>query len=334
MNILRRKIVLQVLAIAFFFSSLALMTHFVAKTILVRRRRTGKSGGANTRMARGFSPTDFIPSDVLPFSLDRDESYFDVSRYISEETKKVDQIMSSEMKVKRAILRMQVALDEITCISTETFPNPEISTRVLEGIFNFMRKKIRFAAWLEVLEVYQRGERLESLFAECFEYLTHTLPRDIEENLTVFDNFDLTERLLFLIKTVKSTPTYAELASNSIFQYLLVDFEMMTAPPHMFRRQESLRQYLQVIYYVTMTGVVCAFHSGGDGDPDKYIANKLERESHRALALLRLDFDIWGRMTASRRALEVSQRKDVDFAKYNLQSENVKASKLIADCHE
>ncbi len=341
MNILRRKIVLQVFSIGFFFSSLALMTHFVAKTILVRRRKTGKSGSDNTRMARGFSPTDFIPSDVLPFSLDQDESLFDANAHISEETKRLDEVMSPELKVKRAILRLQIALDEITCVSTETFPNPEISARVLEGIFNFMRKKVRFAAWLEVLKVCQRPGALDKLFQRCFEYLAHTLPRDIEENPTVFDNFDLSERLMFLIKTVKSTPTYAELAENRIFQYLLVDFEMMTAPPHMLRRQESLLQYHQVTHYISMMGVVCAFKTTGSKDKEKekkqdtpddpflYISNKLERESHRALALLRLDFDIWGRMTASRRALEISQRKDVDFAKYNLLSESLKASKMI-----
>jgi hypothetical protein len=323
MNILRRKIVLQVFSIGFFFSSLALTTHFVAKTILVRRRD-------NTRMARGFSPTDFIPSDVLPFSLDQDENYFEGSVPISEETKLRDEVMSPELKVKRAILRLQIGLDEITCVSTETFPNPEISARVLEGIFNFMRRKVRFSAWLEVLKVCQKPGALDRLFQKCFEYLAHTLPRDIEENPTVFDNFDLTERLMFLIKTVKSTPTYAGLANNRIFQYLLVDYDMMTAPPHMLRRQESLLQFHQVTYHISMVGVVCAFKLGGENsDPRLYISSKLERESHRALALLRLDFDIWGRMTASRRALEISQRKDVDFAKYNLLSESLKASKMI-----
>jgi hypothetical protein len=48
------------------------------------------------------------------------------------------------------------------------------------------------------------------------------------------------------------------------------------------------------------------------------------------LALLRFDFDIWGRMTASRRAMEISQRKDVDFALYDLLPESSKAAKIIS----
>ena len=330
MNILRRKIVFQVFVIGFFFSSLALTTHFVAKTILVRRRKTGKSANDNTKMSRNFSPTDFIPSDVLPFSLDRDDCYFDVSEHIDSEKRRFDEVMSPALKVQRAILRMETALDEITCVSTESFPNPEISARILEGIFNFMRKKLRFAAWLEVLQVCRQEGALDRLFQRCFEYLAHTLPRDIEENPPVFDNFDLTERLLFLIKTITSTPTYEGLSENRIFKYLLVYFDMMTAPAHMFRRPASLRQFHQVAYYVSMMGVVCAFKSGsGAEDPESYIKNALERETHRALAMLRLDFDIWGRMTASRRALEISQRKDIDFERYNLLPESVKASKLI-----
>lgn len=331
MNIIRRKIVFQVFSIGFFFSSLALMTHFIAKTILVRRRKTGKSASNNTRISRGFSPTDFIPSDVLPFSLDRDDCYFDVSEHIREETKRVDQVMSADLRVKRAILRLQIALDEITCVATETFPNPEVSVRILEGIFNFMRKKIRFAAWLEVLRHCQKEGALDALWQKCFEYFAHTLPRDIEENPAVFDNFDLTDRLLFLIKTIKSTPTYAGLADNRVFQYLLVDFDMMTAPPYMFRRPASLKQFQQVAYYVFMLGVVCVFKAGGAASPEVYIMNLLERESHRALDLLRFDFDIWGRMTASRRALEISQRKDIDFAQYGLLPDSVKAMKLIDD---
>lgn len=329
MNILRRKIVFQVFAIVFFFSSIALVTHFVAKTILVRRRKTGKSGNGATRTTRGFSPTDCIPSDVLPFSLDQDVSSINVDKYISPQTLEIDELMSADLRVKRAIKRFEIALDELTLIVPEHFPNPEISARILEGIFSFMRKKVRFGAWLETIKVCQSVKKLQRLYQEAFDYLTHTLPKEMEENITVFDNFDLTDRLNVLINTIKSTPKYDELASNRVFQFLLVDFDMMTAPPHMLRRPISLKQLHQVTYYVSMMGYVCAFRAAGE-NPNSYIMGPLEKETHRALALLRFDFDIWGRMTASRRALEVSQRKDVDFSRYGLLPESAKVAKIIS----
>ena len=78
-----------------------------------------------------------------------------------------------------------------------------------------------------------------------------------------------------------------------------------------------------------MIGFVCAFRAVGE-DPNKYIMSSLEKETNRALALLRFDFDIWGRMTASRRAMEISQRKDVDFGLYGLLPESSKAESIIA----
>ena len=329
MNILRRKIIFQVFAIVFFFSSIALVTHFVAKTILVRRRKTGKSSSGATRTTRGFSPTDCIPSDVLPFSLDHNSTNFNVEQHINAQTLEVDELMSAELRVKRAIKRFELALDELTTVAPENFPNPEISARILEGIFSFMRKKVRFGAWIELLRVCQTAQNLENLYKESFEYLVHTLPKEIEENIIIFDNFDLTDRLNVLINVIKSTPKYEELAVNRVFQFLLVDFDMMTAPPHMLRRPLSLKQFHQVTYYISMIGLVCAFRADGV-DPENYIMNSLERETNRALALLRFDFDIWGRMTASRRALELSQRKDVDFSLFNLLPESSKASKIIS----
>lgn len=329
MKILRRKIVFQIFAIVFFFSSIALVTHFVAKTILVRRRKTGKSTSGPTKTTRGFSHTDCIPSDVLPFSLDQDISSINVDQYITPETLVIDELMSPDLRVKRAIKRFEIALDELTVVAPEHFPNPEISARILEGIFNFMRKKIRFGAWLETLKVCQKVENLEKLYQESFEYLVHTLPKEMEENITVFDNFDLTDRLTVLINAIKSTPKYDDLAVNRAFLYLLVDFDMMTAPSHMFRRPISLKQFHQVTYYISIIGFVCAFRAAGK-DPKEYIVGSLERETHRALALLRFDFDVWGRMTACRRALEVSQRKDVNFELYGLLPESAKAASIIS----
>ena len=304
------------------------MTYFVAKTILVRRRKTGKSSSGPAKTTRGFSPTDCIPSDVLPFSLDKDIANINVDQFMSPETLIIDELMSPDLRVKRAIKRFEIALDELTIIAPEHFANPEISARILEGIFSFMRKKVRFSAWLETLKVCQKNENLEKLYQEAFEYLAHILPREIEENITVFDNFDLTDRLNVLITAVKSTPKYDDLASNRAFQFLLVDFDMITAPSHMLRRHTSLRQFHQVTYYISMIGFVCAFRSAGK-DPKKYIMGALERETHRALSLLRFDFDIWGRMTASRRALEISQRKDVDFQLFGLLPESAKAAGII-----
>lgn len=329
MDILRKKIVFQVFSIIFFFSSIALVTHFVAKTILVRRRKTGKSTSGATRTTRGFSPTDCIPSDVLPFSLDQDAPNINVDHYISLQTLEVDELMSIELRIKRAIKRFEIALDELTTVAPENFPNPEISARILEGIFSFMRKKVRFGAWLELLRVCQKSDTLDNLYQEAFEYLVHTLPKEIEENVTIFDNFDLTDRLNVLINAIKSTPKFEELASNRVFQFLLVDFDMMTAPSHMLRRPLSLKQFHQVTYYISMIGLVCAFRASGE-KPEIYIMNSLEKETHRALALLRFDFDIWGRMTASRRAMEISQRKDVDFALYDLLPESSKAAAIIS----
>lgn len=329
MDILRKKIVFQVFSIIFFFSSIALVTHFVAKTILVRRRKTGKGSSGALRTTRGFSPTDCIPSDVLPFSLDQDTPNINVDDYINPQTFEVDELMSVELRIKRAIKRFEIALDELTAVAPENFPNPEISARILEGIFSFMRKKVRFGTWLELLRVCKKSENLESLYQEAFEYIVHTLPKEIEENVTIFDNFDLTDRLNVLINTIKSTPKFEELASNRVFKFLLVDFDMMTAPSHMLRRPQSLKQFHQVTYYISMIGLVCAFRASGE-KPDTYIMNSLEKETHRALALLRFDFDIWGRMTASRRAMEISQRKDVDFALYDLLPESSKAGKIIS----
>lgn len=329
MDILRRKIVFQVFAIIFFFSSIALVTHFVAKTILVRRRKTGKSTSGATRTTRGFSPTDCIPSDVLPFSLDQDTPNINVDDYINPQTFEVDELMSVELRIKRAIKRFEIALDELTTVVPENFPNPEISARILEGIFSFMRKKVRFGVWLELLRSCQKSENIEGLYQEAFEYLVHTLPKEIEENIIIFDNFDLTDRLNVLINTIKSTPKFEDLASNRVFQFLLVDFDMMTAPSHLLRRPQSLKQFHQVTYYISLIGLVCAFRASGE-TPETYIMNSLEKETHRALALLRFDFDIWGRMTASRRAMEISQRKDVDFALYDLLPESSKAAKIIS----
>ncbi len=329
MNILRRKIVFQIFAIVLFFSSIALVTHFVAKTILVRRRKTGKSSNGAKRTTRGFSPTDCIPSDVLPFSLDQDISNLNVDQYIAPETLEIDELMSPELRVKRAIKRSEIALDELTVIEPEYFPNPEISARILEGIFSFMRKKVRFGSWLEILNACQEPEGLERLYQEAFEYLVHTLPKEMEENITVFENFDLTDKLNVLISAIKSTPKYDDLSSNRAFQFLLVDFEMMTAPSHILRRPTSLKQFHQVNHYISMIGLVCAFRSAGK-DPKKYIMGALEKETHRALGLLRFDFDIWGRMTGSRRALEISQRKDVDFERYGLLPESAKAANIIS----
>lgn len=329
MNILRRKIVFQIFAIVFFFSSIAMVTHFVAKTILVRRRKTGKSSNGATPTTRGFSPTDCIPSNVLSFSLDQDIPSLNVNQYISPETLETDEIMSADLRVRRAIKRFEIALDELTAVAPEYFPNPEISARILEGIFSFMRKKIRFGVWLECLKLCQKVENLEHMYQESFEYLVHTLPKEIEENVTVYDNFDLSDRLNVLINTIKSTPKYHDLAHNRVFQFLLVDFEMMTAPSHMFRRPISLKQYHQVTYYVAMLGFACSFKAAGE-DPNSYIMSSLEKETHRALALLRFDFDIWGRMTASSRALEISQRKDVNFDAYDLLPESSKAAKIIS----
>lgn len=329
MNILRRKIVFQVFAIVFFFSSIALVTHFVAKTILVRRRKGGNNTTGALRTTKGFSPTDCIPSDVLPFSLDQDVTNFNVEKFISSQTLEVDELMSVDLRVKRAIKRFEIALDELTTVAPESFPNPEISARILEGIFSFMRKKVRFMVWLEVLRGCQKPEYLKKLYQEAFEYLVHTLPKEIEENLVVFDNFDLTDRLGIIINAIKSTPKYENLSSNRAFQFLLVDFEMMTAPPHMLRRPQSLKQYHQVNYYLSMIGITCAFRAAGE-NPEIYIMSSLEKETHRALALLRFDFDIWGRMTASHRAMEISQRKDVKFEKFGLLPESSKASKIIS----
>lgn len=330
MNLLKRKIVFQIFAIVFFFSSIALVTHFVAKTILVRRRKTGKSTtfGRENHTVRGFSPTDCIPSDVLPFSLDQDISDLNVDHYITPATLEIDELMSSDLRVKRAVKRFELALDELTAVAPENFPNPEISSRILEGIFSFMRKKVRFCAWLELLRMCQKASNLQALYQESFEYLVHTLPKEIEENVSIFDNFDLTDRLEVLIKTIKKTPKFEDLAANRTFQFLLVDFDMMTAPSHLLRRPLSLKHYHQVNYYISMIGFVCAFRAVGE-DPDKYIMNTLEKETNRALALLRFDFDIWGRMTASRRAMEISQRKDVDFGLYGLLPESAKAESLI-----
>lgn len=330
MNLLRKKIVFQVFSIIFFFSSIALVTHFVAKTILVRRRKTGKSTtSGEAKTTRGFSPTDCIPSDVLPFSLDQDATNINVDNLINPQTFEVDELMSVELRIKRAIKRFEIAFDELTAVAPEHFPNPEISARILEGIFSFMRKKVKFGAWLELLRVCNKSENLEGLYQEAFEYLVHTLPKEIDENVTIFDNFDLTERLGVLINAIKSTPKFEELALNRVFKFLLVDFDMMTAPSHMLRRPQSLKQFHQVTFYITMIGLVCAFRASGE-KPETYIMNSLEKETHRALALLRFDFDIWGRMTASRRAMEISQRKDVNFALYDLLPESSKASKIIS----
>lgn len=333
MNILRKKILVQVTAIIVFFSSIAMVTHFVAKTIIVRRRKTGKSFNSSTRTKRGFSPTDFIPSNVLPFSLDGENENYNPEQFISAKTLEVDELMSVELRVNRAIKRLEIALDELTTVSPESFPNPEISARILEGIFNFMRKKIRFSAWLEVLRVCQKPKALGTFYQEAFEYLTHTLPKEIDENLPIFDNFDLTERLLVFIKTIRSTPKFEDLSTNKVFQFLLVDFDMMTAPAHMLRRPISLKQLHQVIYYLSTLRSVCAFRAKGENH-ETYVMSSLEQETRRALALLRFDFDIWGRMTASRRALELSQRKDIDFSRFDLLPESSKASKLINSRHE
>lgn len=329
MNILRQKIVFQVFAIVFFFSSIALVTHFVAKTILVRRRKTGKSTSGAAKTTRGFSPTDCIPSDVLPFSLDQDSPSLSMDPYISVQTFEVDELMSADLRIKRAIKRFEIGLDEITAVAPENFPNPEISSRILEGIFNFMRKKIRLGAWLELLRCYQKTGNLEGLYQESFEYLVHTLPKEIEENASVFENFNLTDRLNVLVSSIKSTPKYSDLAANRAFQFLLVDFDMMTAPSHMMRRPQSLKQFHQVTYYISLIGLVCAFRASAE-NPKIYIMNSLEKETYRVLALLRFDFDIWGRMTASRRAMEISQRKDVQFELYDLIPESAKASKIIS----
>lgn len=330
MNLLRRKIIFQIFAIVFFFSSIALVTHFVAKTILVRRRKTGKNTfGRENHTVRGFSPTDCIPSDVLPFSLDQDISELNVDQYIAGETFEIDELMPSDLRVKRAVKRFELALDELTAVAPENFPNPEISARILEGIFSFMRKKVRFCAWLELLRMCQKASNLQALYQESFEYFVHTLPKEMEENLPIFDNFDLTDRLEVFIKTIKTTPRFEDLAVNRTFQFLLVDFDMMTAPSHLLRRPLSLKHFHQVTYYISMIGFVCAFRAVGD-DPETYIMNQLEKETNRALALLRFDFDIWGRMTASRRAMEISQRKDVDFGLYGLLPESAKAARLIA----
>ena len=330
MNILRRKIVFQIFAIVFFFSSIALVTHFVAKTILVRRRKTGKNTlGRESHTVRGFSPTDCIPSDVLPFSLDQDNPDLNVDQYITPQTLEIDELMPSDLRVKRAIKRFELALDELTAVAPENFPNPEISARILEGIFNFMRKKVRFCAWLELLRMCQEAINLQALYKESFEYFVHTLPKEIEENVSIFDNFDLTDRLTVFINTIKKTPKFEDLAHNRTFQFLLVDFDMMTAPSHLLRRPLSLKHFHQVTYYISMIGFVCAFRAVGD-DPHKYIMSALEKETNRALALLRFDFDIWGRMTASRRAMEISQRNDVDFSLYDLLPESSKAESIIA----
>ena len=330
MSLLRRKIVFQIFAIVFFFSSIALVTHFVAKTILVRRRKTGKSTlGRENHTVRGFSPTDCIPSNVLPFSLDQDIPDLNVDQYITPQVLEIDELMPADLRVKRAIKRFELALDELTAVAPEHFPNPEISARILEGIFNFMRKKVRFCAWLELLRMCQKAENLQALYQESFDYLVHTLPKEMEENVSIFENFDLTDRLTVFISTIKKTPKFEDLASNRTFQFLLVDFDMMTAPAHMLRRPVSLKQFHQVTYYISMIGFVCAFRAVGE-DPNKYIMSSLEKETNRALALLRFDFDIWGRMTASRRAMEISQRKDVDFGLYGLLPESSKAESIIA----
>jgi hypothetical protein len=328
MNI-KRKIIFQVFAIIFFFSSLALVTHFVAKTILVRRRKTGKSANGAVRTTRGFSPSDFIPSDVLPFSMDQGPSNFDVEELISPETFKFDELMSVDLRIKRAIKRYEIALEELSVVSPETFPNPEISARILEGIFSFMRKKIQFAVWLEILRSYERGDGIETNFQEAFEYFSHTLPKEMEENMTIFENFDLAEKLTVLITAIKSTPSIKDLANNRAFHFLLIDFDMITAPPHMLRRPQSLKLFHQVTYYISMIGSVCSMLADGD-TPVKFIMGSLESDSNRSLALLRFDFDIWGRMTAARRAIEISQRKDIDFELFDLLPESAKASRLIA----
>ena len=334
MNILRRKIVFQVFAIVFFFSSIALVTHFVAKTILVRRRKTGKNTlGRENHTVRGFSPTDCIPSNVLPFSLDQDIPDLNVGQYINPQILEIDELMSADLRVKRAVKRFEIALDELTAVAPENFPNPEISARILEGIFSFMRKKVRFCAWLELLRMCQKAENLQALYQESFEYFVHTLPKEIEENVSIFNNFDLTDRLTVFINTIKKTPKFEDLAANRTFQFLLVDFDMMTAPSHLLRRPLSLKHFHQVTYYISMIGFVCAFRAAGD-DPNKYIMSSLEKETSRALALLRFDFDIWGRMTASRRAMEISQRKDVDFSLYSLLPESSKAESIIAKSFE
>lgn len=331
MNILTKKIFFQIFAIVFFFSSIALVTHFVAKTILVRRRKTGKNilGKAN-HTVRGFSPTDCIPSDVLPFSLDQDTSEFKVEEYINPRTLEIDELMSADLRVKRAIKRFELALDELTAVAPEHFPNPEISTRILEGIFNFMRKKVRFCAWLELLRMCQKAENLEALYQESFEFLVHTLPKEMDENVQIFENFDLTDRLELFINTIKKTPKFEDLAMNRTFRFLLVDFDLMTAPSHLLRRQLSLKQFHQITYYISMIGFACAFRASGE-DPNNYIMSSLEKETNRALALLRFDFDIWGRMTASRKAMEISQRKDVDFSLYGLLPESSKIENIISN---
>ena len=89
----------------------------------------------------------------------------------------------------------------------------------------------------------QKAENLQALYQESFDYLVHTLPKEMEENVSIFDNFDLTDRLTVFISTIKKTPKFEDLASNRTFQFLLVDFDMMTAPAHMLRRPVSLKQF-------------------------------------------------------------------------------------------
>jgi hypothetical protein len=327
MNMLSHKIGFQIFAVVFFFSSIALMTHFVAKTILVRRRKAGKNQSpVAMRTARAFSPIDSLHS--ASFSLEHADVDYRELEHVSAETLRLDAVMPADLRVARAVKRCEMGLDELTAVAPETFPNPELSARILEGIFNFMKKKVRFTAWLRVLHACKEPEALGQIYQEAFEFVVHTLPRDIEENMGQYEAFDLTDKLLAVIKVVKSTPKFTDLALNNIFKFQLVDFELITAPSDMLRLTDSLRRFHQVAYYLSLLGFACAFVS--EGEPEVYIMRSLERDSYRALALLRFDFDIWCRMTASRKAFEISQRQDVDFKAFGLVPESVKAAALVS----
>lgn len=297
------------------------MTHFVAKTILVRRRKAGKNQNpVALKTAHGFSS-----SAAFSFSLERLGTGFRPEDHVSAATIRLGAVMSAELRIARAFKRLQMGLDEISAVSPEHFPNPALSARIVEGIFNFIKKKIRFVTWLRVLTVCRDAQALEELFREAFEYVVYTLPKDMEEKPRVFEAYDMTDKLTAIVKVVKSAPEYRELANNRIFQFQLVDFELITAPSNMLHRPESLRQMNQVTYYLSLLGFTCAFAVDED-----YVMNSLEKDSYRALSLLRFDLDIWGRMITSRKALELSQRVDVDFSAFRLESDGAKADCLVS----